>query len=313
MNALLEIRKKIEHTNEALARLGRMLQDRPDAPGLLANMQVLERTFGELEEEFSSVAQGMGLEVCNYRLFNDDKSERSIYNLGMALVNFQTMFSVIYDAIKFGQPRATAHLHEGTWQDTQFDFAYSYPGSIGVAMTLSSEVDLFGSPFDKAIYTLFNMAKVQTSEAMKEYSREVGAAPVKAMYAWADALARAEFGVDIKWIGYRTPETRLIIQRPDLISLRDTISSMSDEEYADFTADGTLIAAHSVRKTFGFQYYEGDEIRVINGKFIDAINQAHAATVPANYRAHFRKTTRTTYSTEEDKIEYVLLRLEELK
>lgn len=313
MNELLDIRQKIENTNEALSRLNRMLRDRPDSPGLLANMRVLERTSRELEQEFASAAKEMGLEVCNYRLFNDDKSERSIFNLGRALVNFQTMFSVIYDAIKYGQPKMTAHLHEGTWQDTQFDFAYSYPGSIGVTMTLSSEVDLYGSPFDKAIYTIFNMAKVQTSEEMKEYSREVGIAPVKAMYVWAEALARAEFGVDIKWIGYRTPETRLIIQRPDLISLRDTISSMSEQESADFSMEGILIAANSVRKTFGFQYYEGEEVRVINGKFIDAINQAHAATVPAHYKAHFRKTTRTTYSTEEDKIEYLLLRLEEIK
>lgn len=312
MNELLDIRKKIENTNEALSRLSRMLRDRPDSPGLLANMRVLERTSRELEQEFSSAAKGIGLEVCNYRLFNDDKSERSIFNLGMALVNFQTMFSVVYDAIKYGQPKMTAHLHEGTWQDTQFDFAYSYPGSIGVTMTLSSEVDLYGSPFDKAIYTLFNMAKVQTSEAMKEYSREVGVAPVKAMYVWADGLARADFGVDIKWIGYRTPETRLIVQRPDLISLRDTISSMSEEYLIEFSVEGTLVAAHIIRKTFGFQYSEGEEIHVINGKFIDAINLTHAAKVPAYYKGYFRKTTRTTYSTEEDKIEYVLLRLEEM-
>lgn len=313
MNELLEIRNKIENTNEALSRLSRMLRDRPDSPGLLANMRVLERTSSELEQEFSSAAKEMGLEVCKYRLFNDDKSERSIFNLGRALVNFQTMFSVVYDAIKYGQPKMTQHLHEGTWEDTQFDFAYSYPGSIGVTMTLSSEVDLFGSPFDKAIYTMFNMAKVQTSDAMKEYSREVGVAPVKAMYAWADGLARADFGVDIKWIGYRTPETRIIIQKPDLISLRDTISSMSEEQHIDFSAEGILVAAHILRKAFGFQYYEGEEVRVINGRFIDAISKAHAATVPAPYKAHFRKTTRTTYSTDEDKIEYLLLRLEELE
>jgi len=312
MNELLDTRKKIENTNEALSRLSRMLRDRPDAPGLLANMQVLERTSRELEQEFSSAAKSMGLEVCTYRLFNDEKNQRSIFSLGMALVNFQSMFSVVYDAIKYGQPKMTAHLHEGIWQETQFDFAYSYPGSIGVAMTLSSEVDLYGSPFDKAIQTLFGMAKTQTSEAMKEYSRNVGVAPVKAMYAWADALSRAELGVDIKWIGYRTPELRLILQRPELISLRDTISSMSEEQHTEFSAEGTLIAAHILRKTFGFQYSEGDEVRVINGKFIDAINQAHAATVPAYYMAHFRKTTRTAYSTEEDKIEYLLLRLEEL-
>lgn len=312
MNALLEIRKRIEITNEAISRLNLMLRDRPDSPGLLANMRVLERTSRELEQEFSLVAKELGLEVCHYRLFSDSKSERSIFNVGRALVNFQNMFSVIYDAIKYGQPKTTAHLREGTWEDTQFDFAYSYPGSIGVTMTLSSEVDLYGSPFDKTIYTIFNMAKVQTSAEMKEYSREVGVAPVKAMYAWVNDLTRAEFGVDVKWVGYRTRETRLIIQRADLISLRDTISSMSEEQHTEFSIDGTLVAANSVRRTFGFQYYEGDEVHAINGKFINAINQAHTATVPARYRAHFRKTMRTTYSTEEDKVEYLLLGLDEI-
>lgn len=312
MNQLLDIRKKIENTNEALSRLSRMLRDRPEAPGLLANMQVLERTSKELEQEFFSAAKEMGLEVCMYRLFSDDKNQRSIFSLGKALVNFQCMFSVVYDAIKFSQPKLTAHLHEGIWDETQFEFAYSYAGSIGVAMTLSSEVDLYGSPFDQAIHTLFGMAQVQTSEAMKAYSRSVGVAPVKAMYVWADELAQADFGVDIKWVGYRTPETRLFIQRSDLISLRETISSMSEEQHTEFSTDGTLVAAHILRKTFGFQYAEGDDLHVINGKFIDAINQSHAATVPASYKAHFRKTIRTTYSTQEDKVEYLLLGLEEL-
>lgn len=312
MNQLLNIRKKIENTNEALSRLSRMLRDRPDAPGLLANMQVLERTSKELEQEFSSAAKEIGLEVCTYRLFSDEKSQRSIFSLGKALVNFQSMFSVVYDAIKFEQPKPTAHLHDGIWDETQFEFSYSYAGSIGIAMTLSSEVDLFGSPFDKTIRTLFSMAQVQTSEAMKEYSKSVGVAPVKAMYVWANELAQADFGVDIKWIGYRTPEMRLVIPKADLISLRETISSMSEEQHTEFSTEGTLVAAHILRKTFGFQYSEGDSLQLINGRFIDAINQSHAATVPALYRAHFRKTTRTTYSTQEDRVEYVLLRLEEL-
>lgn len=99
MNGLLDIRMKIENTNEALSRLSRMLLDRPNAAGLLANMRVLERTSQELEQEFLFAAKEMGLEVCNYRLFNDNKSQRSIYSLGTALVTFQTMFSVLYDAI----------------------------------------------------------------------------------------------------------------------------------------------------------------------------------------------------------------------
>lgn len=311
MNALLAIRNRIEHTNEAISRLTMMLRDRPNSPGLLANMRVLERTSRELEGEFLLAAKEIGLEVCNYRLFSASGKERSIFNLGKALVNFQNMFSVIYDAIKDGQPKMTARLGDDTLEDTQFDFAYSYPGSIGVTMTLSSDVDLYGSPFDKTIYTIFSMAKVQTSQDMKRYSLEVGIAPVKAMYAWVHDLTRADFGVDIKWVGYRTSEEkRLIIQSQELISLRETITSMSEEQHAEISMNGTLVAANIVKRTFGFQYYEGDKIRAISGKFINAINEGQSATIPRKYRAYFKKTTRTTYSTAEEKIEYVLLRLE---
>lgn len=180
-------------------------------------------------------------------------------------------------------------------------------------MTVSPELNLYENPFDSTMQTLFEMARVQTSEAMKEYSDTLGVAPVKALYTWADELAKANFGVDLIWMGAQNADLRLLVQRSELISLRETISSMSEEQHMDFKVPGTLIAANVLKKTFGFQYMEGDQYYVINGRFIDAIDATHAATVPASYSAHVRRTTRTKYSTSEDKTEYTLLKLDELE
>jgi len=92
MNQLAEIKNRLELTSEAISRLERMLRDQPDSQGLLANMRTLEKTQRHLEEEFSSTAKRLGLEVCSYKLFQDGTDKQPIAAIGKALVNFQALF-----------------------------------------------------------------------------------------------------------------------------------------------------------------------------------------------------------------------------
>jgi len=99
MNDLAEIREKIELTNEAMGKINQMLRDDPDSAGLISNMNSLRINHAKLEKEFEHAAKRLGVEVCSYRLFPEGTERQSIVAIGNALINFQELFSSVYQAV----------------------------------------------------------------------------------------------------------------------------------------------------------------------------------------------------------------------
>jgi hypothetical protein len=312
MNDILDIKRKLELTNEALSRLRLMLRDSPHSPGILANMKTLERTYESLEKQFTVTAKELGYEACSYRLFQASATRQSISTVGQALVNFQSLFTIIYDAIKRGQPKRTAHIPDQIMQETLFEFGYTYPGSVGIVFTLPSEATLYEHYFDEAITALFSMTKANTPDLLHEYSRTLGIAAVRAMYTWAHQLAKDEAGLDIKWKSNREFSANLFMQWQEFRALTEVIQSTSEDDEAIFTVEGILQGADVLRKTFHFEFIEDNRPRHISGSFIDAISPLHSVELPKRYRATIKETRKTFYSTQEDQVRHTLLGIESI-
>lgn len=307
MNDLAAIRQKLELTNEAMARLNRMLLDAPESSGLIANMNTLKITHYKLETEFEAAAKRLGVEICSYRLFPEGTERQSVVGIGKALLNFQSLFSLVYSAVKTEEPGAG----KSSLNETLMDFAYTFPGSVGVALTIPSQADLFGNYFHEAINVLTQMAKAQSANELKVFSQRVGLEPVKAMYKWADDLVEAGFGADIQWKGPRESYPRLFIQKQELTSLKAIMRATSDEHHAEFTKTGILQGVDMPNHSFHFEYKdEKGKKRDVHGKFTDAISPSKPVKVPLKYKVSLRKSTRVFYSTDEEETRHLLLRIQ---
>lgn len=108
MAELHEIRTLLEQTTAALSELQADIARFPQEKGLLINAASLQKRQRELEEDFLQAAQRQGEAVCSYRLFSEARRP-TIVALSKALLDFQSVFSLIYSAMRRG-PRARAVL-----------------------------------------------------------------------------------------------------------------------------------------------------------------------------------------------------------
>lgn len=307
MNDLAEIRQKLELTNEAMGHLNQMLRDAPDAAGLISNMNTLRITHYKLEKEFEYAAKRLGVEICTYRLFPEGKERQGVVGIGKALLNFQSLFSMLYRAVKAEEsgPGKTSN------DETLMDFAYTFPGSVGVALTIPSQADLFGNYYHQAIDVLSHMAKAQSADELKMFSQRIGIEPMKAMFRWADDLVEAGFGADIQWKGPRESYPRLMIQKPELTALKTVMRATSDEHIDEFTKTGILQGIDMTNHSFHFEYKdEAGRIKPVYGKFKDAISPLKPVKVPDKYTISLRKSTRVFYSMDEEETKHYLLHIQ---
>src|SRR5206468_2466158 len=113
----------------------------PGRPSLLANMKSLQNRYTALDEEFKAVASRYGVDVCSYRLFTEG-GRITASGVAKALLDFQTVFAQVFDALKRG-PKRKSHISDEAIRETTFGLAYTFPGSLGVVLTLEKEAVLF--------------------------------------------------------------------------------------------------------------------------------------------------------------------------
>ena len=180
----------------------------------------------------------------------------------------------------------------------------------GVVLTLERErllIDI--GPLTDTITTFFNIARAPTRDDIREIGRRLGPAPLRAIFKWADAHADDGNGADISWRHGENTE-HLLLQRAEIIRLRDEIDATSEEERVPFTFTGVLTGASIVSKNFDFKPDGSDPIK---GRFVDVINENHKVKLPgARYLANVEKVTKVRYSSEEESTTWHLVDLNEI-
>jgi hypothetical protein len=141
MPDLLDIQEKLQDTSAAIARAQRTLAQNLSIPSVAANLRSLEKRWNDLEHNFRAVADRIELDVCHYRLLFEDRP--TLIGLTSIWIDFQNLFSLVYDALKNG-PKQRARLAPDVVSETSLGIAYSYPGSVGVVLTLNNERLLLG-------------------------------------------------------------------------------------------------------------------------------------------------------------------------
>ena len=307
MTTLLDLQQQLLDTDATLAQLERAVAGDPNSPSLHAMAESLLNRRESLESAFLAEANSLGIDVCSYRLFGE-RDRPTILGLAKVLGDFQTLVSVVYDAIKTHVPKERARFGLDVAAATSLEFGYSFAGSLGIVLTIPNERLLIGeSVLDEAVQTIFGMAKATQPGHILEHARQLGPAPVRALYRWAAGHAQSGLGVDIEWRRERVIRSHLLAQRPELERLYLTIEATSEETVEEQELGCDLVGADVTRRSFHIRLEDGQDIR---GSFKEAISASHTVELPKRYRVKLRRTTRVKYSTEEEEVTFELLNLE---
>ena len=311
MNRLSEIQEKLLETNAAVAEVEKAIANDPKSLSLSAMMKSLEKRYQKLEADFLVEVDSIGVDVCAYRIFGEEERP-TLKALSSVLGDFQNLVSTVYDAVKTAVPKIRARISAEIAAETEFRFGYTFPGSVGVVLTIPNQRLLIGESYlDESLQVISEMAKVHDSPEVLKYAKRLGPASIRSLYKWAYDHAESGLGVDIEWRRQQIIRTHLFAQRPELERLHQTIGVTSEERISELTVHANLVGVELTRRSFHLKSDTGEDIRGSLAEDID-ISEKQTVELPRRYKAHVRKTEKIHYSTEEEDISYNLLNLERL-
>lgn len=305
MSAIQELQVRLQSTNALIARYRETL-DLPsttpiEAKALRINMRALEALAKRLEAAFLEHAAAESLGVYKYWILTSDANP-SLGGVGEAWSKLQALYATVYKSL-------TRKLSAATVSLPQLGFAYSFPGSVGVVVTLpakpAGEALLAGSPVEEASDIVFDLIE---SKGVQQVAQRLGPAPIQAMNDWLDVHVANHYGLAIEWKEDNVVKREVKVDSGEVASLQALVKDTKTRHTV--TLEGWLNKVDDKEKIFRIQADNGDEIEGRYGD--DVIQPEHAASIPARYKATILTITEMIYSGKRPKPEIILERLEPL-
>ena len=267
MSALVEILDRIESTNERILQLEKaVLQPRAPA-SLRVSIRAMEKLRASLEQDFERLAMDEETEVCRYRLLPQQGERPSVTAISRAWIQYQTLFSSVYDSIKHGARKRTSRTSKQSVEQTEFAFAYTFSGSIGVVLTLPTrqiEYHMAGD-LKRTNETILEMVKAQTTENLAGLVERLGVPPVAKLAAWVEAHVAFGAGAGVDWrISDGSVPPPLFVQIQEFKKLKEAMDKITEPTEIEESVVGLLLMADMERRTFRMKLDSGEHI---DGKF----------------------------------------------
>lgn len=306
MSRIAKIVEQIQDTQAAAATLEKAVAATPRSVAVALSLQSVQKRAEELEAEFLKLTNESHLDVCSYRLFAEEHPAFKISSLGNAMVNFQNLFSVVFDALKNG-PKQISRIDAAVASETAFEFGYTFSGSVGLVFTMPNERLLVGeSDLDAAMRTVFEMAQSRDSAKIAAFAKRLGAAPVRKLYRWAEDLALAGMGADIRWQREQTVKDQVFIQPKELVALKDAIAATSDETERTIEITGILLGFDVRTRRFHLEVEGAEDIR---GEVSPKIGTKLTVDLGTRYKADVLVKKSVHYATETEEASFFMLAL----
>jgi hypothetical protein len=316
MSELFSIQEQLQEVGATIARLeASLVGDHPASASLLANIRSLRKNQRLLEAQFLRAADDRGLDVCSYRIAPHDQFANAAA-LSKVLGTFQTVFTLMYEAIKTGSPKTNRRPSNEAEDKTGLLVAYTFSGSLGIVFALPNpRLHFYGNVptyLDEAINALFRLAKASDPDQIAAAANTYGLGPINAMYDWAKGHAQYHINASIEWLRSETVKDSVRVQYPEFDKLSKTIERTAEESQTELIVPGTLVGADVMSRRFHFVDQSTDEEPDIRGRFSEAISESDRKQLPGRYRATLRKTVRKNYSTDQEEVSWFLMKLEPL-
>jgi hypothetical protein len=303
MTRLAELQKDLQDASAAVAHAERTLAAHPDVPSVMATLRTIQNRRASLEEQFFAAADELGLDVCGYRIEVEGR-QASISGLTAVLGSFQKIFTTVYDALERG-PKKTSKVSSETINATSFGFAYTFPGSVGIMMTLPNDRLLFESKLDEAMKKTFELIQASEPAEIQVLTEVVGLPAIRLAHSWANENVKSGFGADITWRRDDVVKQEMRAQPSEIAHLETIIRGMKAKE--EVVVVGELFHLDLHEHTFRMQLQD----KIIQGTFDKAISSANPAQLPKTYKATLNISQNIVLEENgQEQVEYFLLRLD---
>lgn len=307
MTRLLDIREKLQETHAALASVERVAAQSPGDLSLDLTVASLRQRQADLESAFAEAADREFVDVCKYRLISEDQDSYSLSMLTSALGSFQELVTIVYDAIKTG-PKIRTRVSADIVEQSTFDFAYSYPGSLGFVLTMPNERLLIGeSDLDQAISTVFEMSKSSTTKEVAEFAGDVGVAAIRRLYKWSRCHSAYNVSADIQWDRKEETRAKVLIQPVEMAKLVTIIEQTGEESEEEISVTGELLGLDvGSRNNFRLVFPESEDM---TGSISVNFDRSKHYEIHGHYVAIIMRHTKIHYSIEKEEEKLELLSL----
>lgn len=311
MSRIAQLQRELQDVSAAVARAERTVVAHPDVPSVAATLRTILKRKENLEGQFFEVAKELGLDVCGYRIEYED-GPAPIAGMTAVLGGFQKIFTSVYDSLD-RRPKLTSKASAETTEATAFGFSYTYPGSIGVMMTLAKNPTLFGEArLDEAMGKTFELMRAADVSAVQALTETLGVPAIRLVHQWAAENVKSGFGADITWRRGDTIKQELVIQRQEIELLAKTIKGMSARE--EVTIVGEIRNVDVDDRTFRMSVKDaldsGIKDQTIHGNYDKAITTTYPVQWPKTYRATLHVLQKIVVDDGQEEITYFLLRLD---
>lgn len=304
MSKLADLQKDLQGAAAAIAHAERTLAAHPDVPSVHATLRAIQSRRASLEEQFFAAADDLGLDACGYRI-EMTGSTASISGLTAVLGTFQKIFTTVYDALERGTKKKAGKNSDKAIADTTLGFAYSFPGSVGVMMTIANDRHLFGAKLDEAMEKTFQLIRAQETAELQSLTDRIGLPALRLVHQWTEENVKAGFGADIVWRRDDVVKREVRVQLPELALKAATLRSMRAEETV--VVVGELLDVKVSDHTFSMQLSD----KIIQGTFDKVISSQNPVQLPKTYQATLKILQKVAVDeTGKEQIDYFLVRLD---
>ncbi len=289
----------------SVAKLESALTRDPTSVILQVNLAASKKLALKSQEQLSSISEYQRIDICNYRLINELKQQYRLADVSLSLLEYQNLFSQIYDAKRNGS-KQRAQIGKDALEESTLELAYTYSGSLGVVLLAHNDRDFFDGKLDSSIDCLLEVTEINSSSSVKALANDLGAAVVKRVHDWSSANLAGGFAADLLWKRSDGRQLGHLVNRETMEEIVSLIEATSDEQTEIITAKGILVGGDLRLRggTFHFVVLGGEDYR---GTFAEDFSLETEMTLGHTYVARIREKRTTVFATDNVNVSRELL------
>ena len=296
------IRKSLSEVEHGIKSIKSSISTNPkEAWTLKLSLRSFQSQRTLLQQELEELCLAAGNEICSYRIV--DCESLGIANLGLSLISFQDVFSIVYAAQHDG-PRLSNRLSDEVANAKKLLFGYAFEGSVGISMFTPADFRLLESDIKYAAEFLFRLTTCKTVEEIHVFSKILGPAAMRSFYKWCKVNSDLNTGLEITWKAARQDVSRFEILRSTFHSLQKILDLVTEVTEERRTLSGTLVGADVQTKSFHFVCDTEGHIR---GKMVQ--NDSLEINLPKRCKIEVIRFAEIRFASEKEVVTYHLVKL----
>lgn len=305
MSTMQAVLERINDLEATISQIERSQTGKPSFATEVSLNSLMERRES-LSLELAELTATNQVDICDYRLVANSSDGYALSGVTKALHDFQDLVAIVFDAL-VNKPKLRGNIPSEIAYKTQFDFGFSYSGSLGVVLTIQNDRLLaVETDLDKTLKEVFALLRIKDVSAIQEAVVKLGVPAVRKLHSMTKAHSQFGLSADIKWIRDTDVKDRVTTQVQEMESIRRLIESRGDEVAEQIRIQGRLVAWSVPQRTFTIEY--GDAAP-ITGHWASDFDGSAERLVLATFSAELTKTTIVRY-VDEDLVRWTLNRLD---